>query len=88
MCYEPLKSASELNIEHYEVLWAPTWYQQCHKEHHQRITNACTRTPTKTFSETIDDKKQIKGSNARLYGINLAKFISTKHEEGNIEDTF
>lgn len=47
------------------------------------------RKKIKTFSERkIDAKKKIKGSDAWFYAINLAKFISTKHEECKIEDTF
>jgi hypothetical protein len=41
----------------------------------------------KFASNTIGEKNQIKGSDARLYAVKLAMFITTKHDEGKISES-
>ena len=94
MCHEPLKSASDLNIDHYEVLCCEPLHDLSNV-----IQNIITELPMQVpenlrrefeaFSNsTIGDKKQIKGSDARLYAIKLSKFIAMKHREGKISECF
>lgn len=49
------------------------------------IENKKAQQEFEKFSEvTIGDKNQLKGSDARLYAVKLAKFVSTQHLEGKI----
>lgn len=49
------------------------------------IENKKAQQEFEKFSEvTIGDKNQLKGSDARLYAVKLAKFVGTQHLEGKI----
>ena len=94
MCHEPLKSASDLNIDHYEVLCCEPLHDLSNVIQNI-ITELPMQVPEKLWREfeafsnsTIGDKKQIKGSDARLYAIKLSKFIAMKHREGKISECF
>lgn len=49
------------------------------------IDNKSTQAEFEKFSAaTIGDKNQLKGSDARLYAIKLAKFVNIKHSENKV----
>lgn len=94
MCKDPLKSAKDININNYEVL-------SCEPLHDitNIVQNIITELPfhvpkeiQKEFeifsSTTIGDKNQIKGSDARLFAVKLAKFIKTNYDASRIEEKF
>lgn len=92
-CLHPLKSTSELNIKYYEILACEPLHdltnviQNLIQElpHHVGENN---KQDFLSFSDTtIGNKNQIKGSDARLYVVKLAKFSIQKYEEGKITES-
>lgn len=94
MCKDPLKSAKDINVNNYEVL-------SCEPLHDitNIVQNIIMELPFQvpkeiqkefeTFSiTTIGDKNQIKGSDARLFAVKLAKFIKTNYDAMKIEEKF
>lgn len=92
-CLHPLKSTSELNIKYYEILACEPLHDQTNV-----IQNLIQELPHQvgennkqdflSFSDTtIGNKNQIKGSDARLYVVKLAKFSIQKYEEGKITES-
>jgi hypothetical protein len=85
MTKDPMKSATDLGIEHYEVFGCEPLHDITNI-----VQNIITELPNhvdtksiqKEFEDfyqgTIGDKNQIKGSDARLYAVKLAKFTETK----------
>lgn len=79
MCDDPTKSANDISIQDYEVLFCEPLHDITNV-----VQNIITELPfhvpkemQKEFEQfsntTIGDKNQIKGSDARLYAIKLAK---------------
>lgn len=94
MCDDPTKSANDISIQDYEVLFCEPLHDITNV-----VQNIIADLPfhvpkeiQKEFEQfsntTVGDKNQIKGSDARLYAIKLAKFISTKYEENKIHEDF
>ena len=94
LCHEPLKLASNLYIEHYYVLCCEPLHALSNV-----IQTIITELPLhvpenrrrelEAFSDsTIVDKKQVKGSVARLYAIKWSEFLAMKHREGKISECF
>lgn len=94
MCKDPLKSAKGININNYEVL-------SCEPLHDitNIVQNIITELPFHVLKEiqkefeifsstTIGDKNQIKGSDARLFAVKLAKFIQTNYDASKIDEQF
>lgn len=92
-CLDPTKTTSHLNIDSYEVLACEPLHdltnviQNLIQElpHHVGDNN---KQEFRSFSNaTIGNKNQLKGSDARLYAVELAKFTLQKLEEGKVEET-
>lgn len=92
-CLDPTKTTSHLNIDSYEVLACEPLHdltnviQNLIQElpHHVGDNN---KQEFLSFSDTtIGNKNQLKGSDARLYAVKLAKFTLQKFEEGKVEET-
>jgi predicted house-cleaning noncanonical NTP pyrophosphatase (MazG superfamily) len=85
MLKSPTKSSKELYIDDYEILGCEPLHditniiQHLIEELPYHIENLEARRDLEKFaSNTIGEKNQIKGSDARLYAVKLAMFITTK----------
>jgi hypothetical protein len=94
MLKSPTKSSKELYIDDYEILGCEPLHditniiQHLIEELPYHIENLEARQDLEKFaSNTIGEKNQIKGSDARLYAVILAMFITTKHDEGKISES-
>lgn len=94
MCDDPTKSANDISIQDYEVLFCEPLHditnvvQNIIAELPFHVPKEIQKEFEQFSNTTIGDKNQIKGSDARLYAIKLAKFISTKYEESKIHEDF
>lgn len=94
MCDDPTKSANDISIQDYKVLFCEPLHditnvvQNIITEFPFHVPKEMQKECEQFSNTTIGDKNQIKGSDARLYAINLAKFISTKYEENKIHEDF
>lgn len=91
-CEDPTRTVKDLNIDDYEVLACEPLHdltnviQNLIQELPHHVPDD-TKQEFQAFSETtIGQKNQIKGSDARLYAVKLAKFTSQKFEEGKVEE--
>jgi hypothetical protein len=91
-CHDPLQTTNALNIGSYEILACEPLHDLTNV-----IQNIIQELPNHvgeqnkqdflSFSETtIGNKNQIKGSDARLYAVKLAKFTLMKYEEGKLDE--
>ena len=94
MLKSPTKSSKELYIDDYEILGCEPLHditniiQHLIEELPYHIENLEARRDLEKFaSNTIGEKNQIKRSDARLYAVKLAMFITTKHDEGKISES-
>nr|XP_022316815.1 uncharacterized protein LOC111120391 [Crassostrea virginica] len=93
-CEDPTRTVKDLNIDDYEVLACEPLHdltnviQNLIQELPHHVPDD-TKQEFQAFSETtIGQKNQIKGSDARLYAVKLAKFTSQKFEEGKVEEKY
>lgn len=89
MTVHPTKTAEEINCQQYEIMYFEPLHDitnivqnlivelPCHLQDAQKDYDILRET-------TIGDKNQIKGSDARLFAIKLAKFTEQKHAEGKV----
>ena len=83
---------AELKIDDYEVLSCEPLHDLTNViknliEELPHHVGECNKQEFLSFSETtIGNKNQIKGSDARLYAVKLAKFTLQKFEEGKLEN--
>ena len=87
----PEKTSQEMNLEMYEIMACEPLHDICNV-----VQNVITELPyhvedkkvkselEKFCSNTIGDKNQIKGSDARLFAIKLAKFIGNLQQENRV----
>ena len=91
-CLDPVKTMAELKIDDYEVLSCEPLHDLTNViknliEELPHHVGECNKQEFLSFSETtIGNKNQIKGSDARLYAVKLAKFTLQKFEEGKLEE--
>ena len=92
MTVDPSQSSQDINCDDYEIMQFEPLHDitnivqnliaelPCHLIQAQKDYETLRDT-------TIGDKNQIKGSDARLYAIKLAKFTQQKLEEGKVTKT-
>lgn len=90
-CEDPTRSVEDLHIDSYEVLACEPLHdltnvtQNLIQELPHHVPDE-SKQEFLAFSETtIGQKNQLKGSDARLYAVKLAKFTSQKYEEEKVD---
>ncbi|CAG2211878.1 unnamed protein product [Mytilus edulis] len=93
MCHNPQNPADTINCSKYEVLACEPLHDITNIVQHiimelpHHIQNSEVKKQLEKFSQsTIGEKNQIKGSDARLYAVKLAKFIQNLHQEKKIQN--
>lgn len=88
----PLVTAEELNLGQYEILACEPLHdisnviQNVIKELPFHTTDKTIQKELESFAaRTIGEKNQLKGSDARLYVVQLAKFLSILHQSNKID---
>lgn len=88
------ESTKDIHISDYEVLACEPLHditnviQHLIEELPYHVDNPQTKQELEKFAlNTIGEKNQIKGSDARLYAVRLVKFVTTKHDEGTISES-
>jgi len=93
MCSNLIITASTINRQQYEVLACEPLHditnvvQNIINELPSHIENKEIEIQHEQFcSQTVGEKNQITGSDARLYAVKLAKFTQTIHQEGKVNN--
>ena len=93
MCSNPTITASEINCQQYEVLACEPLHdntnfaQNIINELPSHIDNKEIKKQYEQFcSQIVGEKNKIKGSDARLYGVKLAKFTQTMFQDGKVNN--
>ena len=90
---QPQKTTEEHNINYYEVMSCEPLHdltnviQNLIVELPNHVTDKSTKTELERFyTTTIGDKTQVKGSDARIYLVRLAKKVDDLHVDGKISE--
>ena len=93
ICPNPEKTANSINCSLYEVIACEPLHDITNIVEHIIVELPCHIKETdvqkqfEQFSEsTVAEKNQLKGSDARLYAVKLAKFVQNLHKENKLNE--